>query len=70
MVNGAQEKTRTSTTIRSLAPEASASTNSATWARQRNVSSRATYCCQPAFALPAFGTLAFFPPKRRAIDPR
>ena len=31
--NGAQEKTRTSTTVRPLAPEASASTNSATWAR-------------------------------------
>ena len=30
--NGAQEKTRTSTILRSLAPEASASTNSATWA--------------------------------------
>ncbi len=30
--NGAQEKTRTSTTLRPLAPEASASTNSATWA--------------------------------------
>ena len=29
---GAQEKTRTSTSIRPLAPEASASTNSATWA--------------------------------------
>jgi hypothetical protein len=29
---GAQEKTRTSTTLRPLAPEASASTNSATWA--------------------------------------
>ena len=29
---GAQEKTRTSTTLWSLAPEASASTNSATWA--------------------------------------
>jgi hypothetical protein len=29
---GAQERTRTSTTFRSLAPEASASTNSATWA--------------------------------------
>ncbi len=31
--NGAQERTRTSTTFRPLAPEASASTNSATWAR-------------------------------------
>jgi hypothetical protein len=30
--NGAQEKTRTSTSFRKLAPEASASTNSATWA--------------------------------------
>ena len=29
---GAQEKTRTSTSLRKLAPEASASTNSATWA--------------------------------------
>ena len=35
IVNGAQEKTRTSTTLRPLAPEASASTNSATWARLR-----------------------------------
>ena len=32
MASGAQEKTRTSTTLRLLAPEASASTNSATWA--------------------------------------
>ena len=31
-VFGAQEKTRTSTPVRILAPEASASTNSATWA--------------------------------------
>ena len=31
-LNGAQEKTRTSTTLRSQAPEACASTNSATWA--------------------------------------
>ena len=31
--NGAQEKTRTSTPLRVLAPEASASTNSATWAQ-------------------------------------
>ena len=30
--SGAQERTRTSTSIRTLAPEASASTNSATWA--------------------------------------
>ena len=29
---GAQERTRTSTPFRALAPEASASTNSATWA--------------------------------------
>ena len=31
--NGAQERTRTSTAVKPLAPEASASTNSATWAR-------------------------------------
>ena len=31
---GAQEKTRTSTSFRKLAPEASASTNSATWAQR------------------------------------
>ncbi len=31
---GAQEKTRTSTPFRTLAPEASASTNSATWAKR------------------------------------
>ncbi len=30
---GAQKRTRTSTTLRSLAPEASASTNSAIWAQ-------------------------------------
>jgi hypothetical protein len=30
--NGAQERTRTFTTVKPLAPEASASTNSATWA--------------------------------------
>ena len=33
LCDGAQEKTRTSTTLRPLAPEASASTNSATWAQ-------------------------------------
>ena|GEM_PF-5429759 len=32
--NGAQERTRTSTALRPLAPEASASTNSTTWARR------------------------------------
>ncbi len=31
--NGAQKRTRTSTSVRTLAPEASASTNSAIWAR-------------------------------------
>ena len=31
-LTGAQERTRTSTSIQTLAPEASASTNSATWA--------------------------------------
>ena len=32
--NGAQERTRTFTAVTPLAPEASASTNSATWARR------------------------------------
>jgi hypothetical protein len=31
--SGAQERTRTFTAVKPLAPEASASTNSATWAR-------------------------------------
>src|SRR5258708_1146738 len=35
--NGAQERTRTFTAVKPLAPEASASTNSATWARGRLV---------------------------------
>ena len=39
--NGAQEKTRTSTPLRVLAPEASASTNSATWARLAGLGKRA-----------------------------
>ena len=33
--NGAQERTRTSTTVRPLAPEASASASSATWAQMQ-----------------------------------
>jgi hypothetical protein len=33
MLNGAQERTRTSTPLRAPAPEAGASTNSATWAQ-------------------------------------
>ena len=32
-MDGAQERTRTFTAVKPLAPEASASTNSATWAR-------------------------------------
>ena len=35
LFNGAQEETRTPTPLRALAPEASASTNSATWAMYR-----------------------------------
>ena len=35
--DGAQERTRTFTAVKPLAPEASASTNSATWARARHV---------------------------------
>jgi hypothetical protein len=41
-MNGAQERTRTSTTVRPLAPEASASASSATWAckNEANISLR------------------------------
>src|SRR5947209_16769383 len=39
--NGAQERTRTSTPLRAPAPEAGASTNSATWARERRFDGRA-----------------------------
>src|SRR5881275_47940 len=38
--DGAQERTRTSTPLRAPAPEAGASTNSATWARERRFSGR------------------------------
>ena len=36
--NGAQETTRTSTPLRAPAPEAGASTNSATWAQESELS--------------------------------
>src|SRR3954453_8037877 len=38
--DGAQERTRTSTPLRAPAPEAGASTNSATWARERRFGGR------------------------------
>ncbi len=41
---GAQERTRTSTPIRALAPEASASTSSATWAVRAACKGRAQAC--------------------------
>ena len=50
LCNGAQEKTRTSTTSRSQAPEACASTNSATWAVQAQFRDGETLC-QPANVL-------------------
>jgi hypothetical protein len=47
-VNGAQKRTRTSTTLRSPAPEAGASTNSAIWARGRSGRLAAGWrACQP-----------------------
>ena len=56
--DGAQERTRTSTPLRALAPEASASTNSATWAARgrlcmskrgaRQLESAAAACRRPA----------------------
>ena len=49
---GAQERTRTSTPFRALAPEASASTNSATWAVRRACKERLP-ACQRGFSKPS-----------------
>ncbi len=43
-LNGAQERTRTSTPLRELAPEASASANSATWAMRAARNKPQPYC--------------------------
>src|ERR1700689_2848689 len=43
-LNGAQERTRTSTPLRELAPEASASANSATWAMRAPQNGPQPYC--------------------------
>ena len=57
--NGAQERTRTSTSIRTLAPEASASTNSATWAGVRSaVGKEAGAACQRLCVHDATGSAA------------
>ena len=52
MGNGAQERTRTFTTLRSLAPEASASTNSATWALRCSYVGKVSFvnACHAKFA--------------------
>src|SRR5471032_1514337 len=42
--NGAQERTRTFTAVKPLAPEASASTNSATWALGAVTTDRSRAC--------------------------
>src|SRR6266567_5711311 len=64
---GARERTRTSTTLRSLAPEASASASSATRARVKRVGpdeptrlARHFQFCPRAFALSTRGELAEF----------
>ena len=46
---GAQERTRTSTSLQTLAPEASASTNSATWANTTFVHVALAICGVNAF---------------------
>ena len=48
-LSGAQERTRTSTSIQTLAPEASASTNSATWANTTVVHVAIAICGVNAF---------------------
>src|SRR5215469_13225792 len=44
--DGAQEKTRTSTSFRPLEPESSASTNSATWASRESRDKASPHQCQ------------------------
>src|SRR5262245_35515852 len=44
---GAQERTRTSTTLRPLAPEASASASSATWAQARKFTAASNFLPAP-----------------------
>ena len=63
--DGAQERTRTSTALRPLAPEASASTNSATWARGQRA-------CRALRRMPSTGLagrVAALAPAR-AFEPR
>src|SRR5690242_369329 len=49
--NGAQERTRTSTPLRAPAPEAGASTNSATWALRRFWQAAALKGRRPALSI-------------------